>query len=365
MRILLLSAYDAASHQYWRQSLVSQFPEHDFTALTLPARFFSWRIRGNSLTWAYSQRPVLEQGYDLIIATSMTDLSSLKGFVPALVNIPAIVYFHENQFAYPKSGKEFNSVEPQILSLYTALAGDTVVFNTEYNKRTFLQGCQQLLKKLPDQVPKNIIDILTDRSQVIPVPLLPSSFLQNKVTSGKLQIIWNHRWEFDKGPKLLLDAMLYLKQQGVDFTLHVVGECFRQVPEVFTRIKAQLFEHIGVWGYIEDKVQYQQLLQASDIVLSTALHDFQGISVLEAVAAGCLPVVPNRLAYPELFAPEYCYDDNENELANLTTMIITIAKQKEQRNLKLAPCVSHFSWETQRNHYRKLINNSGSKTHLK
>jgi len=355
MRILLLSAYDATSHQFWRKALVSQFPEFDFTVLTLPARFFSWRIRGNSLTWAYSHRAVLEQPYDLIIATSMTDLSSLKGFVPALVNIPSIVYFHENQFAYPKSGKEFNSVEPQVLSLYTALAGDKIVFNTEYNRQTFLQGCQQLLRKLPDQIPKNIIEILTEKSQVIPVPIADASFLENNRQSGALQIVWNHRWEFDKGPELLLDAMLYLKQQGTDFTLHVVGERFRKVPEVFTQIKVQLLEHIGIWGFVEDKIQYQQLLQKSDVVLSTALHDFQGISVIEAVAAGCIPVVPNRLAYPELFAPEYCYDDSENEAKTIGNRLKRLNEQKAQHGLPFAPSVEHFHWKNQKLHYQQLI----------
>ncbi len=52
---------------------------------------------------------------------------------------------------------------------------------------------------------------------------------------------------------------------------------------------------------MENKREYQALLQQSNVVLSTALHDFQGIAVLEGVAAGCIPVVPNRLAYPELF----------------------------------------------------------------
>ncbi len=105
MKILLLSAYDALSHQYWRKGLVRAFPEYDWTVLTLPPRYFSWRLRGNSLTWAYSKREVLSAGYDLLICTSMTDLSALKGMVPALANVPVLCYFHENQFAYPASGQ--------------------------------------------------------------------------------------------------------------------------------------------------------------------------------------------------------------------------------------------------------------------
>ena len=41
-------------------------------------------------------------------------------------------------------------------------------------------------------------------------------------------------------------------------------------------------------GLIERKEDYRALLAEADVVLSTAIHDFQGLSVLEAVAAGLL-----------------------------------------------------------------------------
>ncbi|MBT3565704.1 MAG: DUF3524 domain-containing protein, partial [Gammaproteobacteria bacterium] len=76
MKILLLSPYDAMSHQYWWQGLRDNLREHAFSVVTLPPRFFSWRFRGNSLSFAFDER--LKDGYDLVIATSMTDLSSLR-----------------------------------------------------------------------------------------------------------------------------------------------------------------------------------------------------------------------------------------------------------------------------------------------
>ncbi len=54
-----------------------------------------------------------------------------------------------------------------------------------------------------------------------------------------------------------------------------------------------------------------QLLHAGTIVLSTALHEFFGMSVVEAVRAGCRPLLPARLSYPELFDGNFLYKDEE------------------------------------------------------
>ena len=97
-RILLLSAYDAMSHKMWRGRLLEMFPEHTWTQLVLPPRHFNWRIRGNSLQWALNEKDLLNQDYDLLIATSMVDLASLRGFIPSIAQLPTLLYFHENQF---------------------------------------------------------------------------------------------------------------------------------------------------------------------------------------------------------------------------------------------------------------------------
>lgn len=120
MKILLLSAHDAASHRIWRQGLVKIFAEYQWTILTLPARHFSWRIRGNSLTWAFSKREVLTRPYDLVITTSMTDLATLRGLVSQLTEVPSLVYFHENQFAYPERKHAYSRVEQKIVTLCAA-----------------------------------------------------------------------------------------------------------------------------------------------------------------------------------------------------------------------------------------------------
>ena len=65
-RILLLSAYEAHSHRQWRSTLCDMFPEHYWTCLSLPPRHFAWRVRGNSLSWAFNHRQTLTDNYDLL-----------------------------------------------------------------------------------------------------------------------------------------------------------------------------------------------------------------------------------------------------------------------------------------------------------
>ncbi len=363
MKILLLSAYTAASHQYWIDGLVDNFPDHDWTVLCLPPRYFSWRIRGNSLTWAFSEQEKLNKNYDLLIATSMVDLSALRGMVPHLTTLPTIVYFHENQFAYPESNNSESArpaVEPQLVNLYTALCADQVVFNSAYNRNSFLSGVEKLLKKLPDEVPAGIGSVLRKKSSVVPVPLDENLFDFEFGSKAEIfNLVWNHRWEFDKGPERLLACLQQLPPR-LKMTVHVVGQSFRQAPAVFNDIKILLTERgcLGQWGFVESRERYLKLLSIADAVLSTSLHDFQGLSVLEAYILRCMPIVPDRLAYPEFIPSDYFYNSNLPDLAQeakaAADKIVWAAQQKALKKPLLAPKVN-LSWRQQRTAYQRLF----------
>ncbi|MGB5442776.1 MAG: DUF3524 domain-containing protein [Gammaproteobacteria bacterium] len=350
MRILLLSAYDAHSHRRWRHGLVNAFPGWQWTVLTLPPRNFLWRVRGNSLSWAFSERETLQQPYDLLLATSMTDLSALKGMVPSLAQVPGIVYCHENQFAYPQR-REQQGMEAVFVSLYAVLAADRVLFNSDYNRRTFLDGAQALLKKMPDAVPPGVIEHIAARSRILPVPLEEHWFAgAARPLAGDIPftIVWNHRWEYDKAPERMFAALLKLHEDGVDFRVHVIGQQFREQPPVFAEMRPLLETHIGVWGMLKSDADYRQLLQQAHVVLSTALHEFQGLAVLEAVASGCIPLVPDRLAYPE-FIPAACRypsypDDPGRESEVIAGHLQVLVQAFQKAALPPPPDLSWLSW---------------------
>ncbi|MGM0555168.1 MAG: tRNA-queuosine alpha-mannosyltransferase domain-containing protein [Myxococcota bacterium] len=359
-RGLLLSAYDAGSHRRWRRGLERRLDDVDWTVLTLPPRHFRWRIRGNSLSWAFSKRDILEQDFEIVVATSMTDLSALVGFVPALARATLVAYFHENQFAYPRSAHQRDDVNPEVLNLYTALAADRVAFNSAYNLATFLEGTDEVLDMMPDEVPPGIASRVAERARVLPVPLEDELFgVDRPVRAGPMRIVWNHRWEYDKAPERFFNALRMLTDRGIEFRVDVLGKQFRNQPACFQQAKLDLDDSIDQWGFVDSLADYRTRLARADVVVSSALHDFQGLATLEAVALGCHPIVPDRLAYRELFPDSSRYasfpKDAARESAALAASLSDFAAHLNTRRAERAPSVEDLSWSALEDDYRTLL----------
>ncbi|TVS18060.1 MAG: DUF3524 domain-containing protein [Gammaproteobacteria bacterium] len=295
----LLSAYAAPSHRAWAERVLALLPGFTWQRFELPGRHFSWRIRGNPLSWL----DVLpESSPDLMVATSMVDLATLKGLHPALAGVPTLYYFHENQFAYPASSDQVPSLEPQMVQLYGALAAHRVKFNSAYNRDAFLSGVEALLARLPDAVPAGVTARIAARSSVLPVPV-------EAVAPGEQDprlIVWNHRWEYDKAPEVFADAVLALAATGRDFQLALLGARGRIPHPALARLRSALGAQIVADGELP-RAAYMALLGRAGIVVSTARHEFQGLAVLEAVSAGARPLVPDALCYPEQYPEPYRY----------------------------------------------------------
>jgi len=339
---------------------MAQFPEYSWTLLSLPARFFSWRIRGNPISFIHEYEEVLTADFDLCVATSMVDIASFKGIHKKMASLPCLLYFHENQFAYPVSAHQQHSLEPQIVNLYSALAADKVYFNSQFNLDSFMKGVAVCMEAMPDCKPAELEQKLMKKSSVLPVPLeLPSNIKsgvkrQVQRESSVPVILWNHRWEYDKGPDLLLEIMQLLEATGKSYKIAIVGQQFRKVPEAFAAIKTIMENsktlELDQWGYLESSDDYQQCLKSSDMVLSTSIHDFQGLAVLEAVAAGCLPLLPDTLVYPEWFEKKYLYN-----AASAESAVQLIEKQSALIGSQPTPDISQLYWTSLRPQYKKAL----------
>jgi glycosyltransferase involved in cell wall biosynthesis len=112
-----------------------------------------------------------------------------------------------------------------------------------------------------------------------------------------------------------------------------------------------------------------RFLSEGSIVISTAIQENFGISVLEAVYSGCLPLLPRRLVYPELIPPEYhdcvLYDSPEDLFRKCSRMVELLSRsgrcahggsQTENSDLlemrrDLMHWASRFSWELRINDF--------------
>ena len=373
-KLLLISGYDAASHKHWRQILEKQLHEYDWTQIALPDRYYAWRIRGNAITLANQYAAELNRDYDCLIVTSMVDLNSLRGFIPKLATIPAIVYCHENQFDYPRNSQpqeDANRLNAQLSAIFSMKCADKVLFNSKYNQTTFIKGAKQLFKKLPDGVSISDIEEIESKSSVLAVPIKNFNIdsresLHNKVSLANtssnqpISIVWNHRWGFDKQPEVLFEAIKLLAERQLNFRVDVLGQSFRKVPKCFAAAKKELAEFIGHWGF-QPRAKYDQILTDADVVVSTALHDFQGLSMLEAISLGCIPLAPNRVAYPEYIDQTllYAVDKEKSESHSLALKLEWLIKNWQQvssdKSLKFSQQVNQYSCEQLIPEYRKQI----------
>lgn len=137
-----------------------------------------------------------------------------------------------------------------------------------------------------------------------------------------------------------------LENEGPDFRVALAGKNYRQTAPEFEVARERLGTRVVHFGYA-DEAQYAALLRQADVVVSTVLHEFFGIAVVEAVYCGCFPVLPRRLTYPELVPlphHEAClYEDFEGLLARLRW---ALAHPDRARALaaELRPAAARFDW---------------------
>ncbi|KXS39027.1 MAG: group 1 glycosyl transferase [Halomonadaceae bacterium T82-2] len=347
MKALLLSAYAAASHRFWADGLEQAFPEIDWQRLELPPRHFQWRVRGNPLMWRLANHAVLEQSFDLVVATSMVDLATLVGLCPSLAQARKVVYFHENQFAFPRSSRQVLRPEPMMVNLYAALAADVVVFNSAYNRDSLVAGARDFLSRMPDRLPlEPWLSRLAAHAHVLPVPLPDQAV---RPAGRGRRIVWNHRWEYDKNPEAFFAALERLVAEGIDFEVAVMGQQFRDRPAVFDTARAWLGERIVCWGE-QPAADYAAMLDAADIVVSTTDHEFQGLAIMEAVTRGCLPLVPDRLCFPDYY-PDACryLGDVESLVARLRGWLTDPASRPP------LPDARQWQWPAWRSAYGEVL----------
>ncbi len=358
-RILLLEPYYGGSHKQFLTG-VQQWVDAEFVLLSLPARKWKMRMQFSAI-WFVEQikaMPVAKQHFDVVLCSTFVDVAVLRALLCSLPhwnqNACVKTYFHENQFAYPSQQKDLSMRQFTSINCNTALASDGCAFNSHYNLNSFVEGVRKVTKFASDMKIVESVEAICRKSVVLS-PGMDYSFIDEVLApvkeDGPPVIVWNHRWEHDKGPEDFFAALYSIQKKNIPFRLIVLGESYPNMPACFEEAEKRLASEIVHFAYAESRKHYAKLLRLGDIVVSTAKHEFFGISVLEAIRAGCYPLLPDDLSYPELYPKEFRYPSGllAERLGELLRFPVTLGAEKASE------LTERFSWQQLQKMYRQWL----------
>ncbi|PID40005.1 MAG: glycosyl transferase family 1 [Proteobacteria bacterium] len=345
MRFLFLEPFFGGSHRDFAEGLV-EHSRHDIDLLTLPARFWKWRMRGAALHFINAIDNL--DGYDGIISgglLSLADFTALCG--PH--RPPVLLYFHENQLTYPLAPGERMDLQFGFTDITSALCADRILFNSRFHMDRFFDALPVFISRMPEFKPYWAIDTIGKKADVLypgcqfndaPADPLP-------LTDGAPIIVWNHRWQFDKNPEAFFAALEAIDRSGIDFRLVLLGENCQVKPKAFITARSRFESQIRQYGYVKSKAEYIAWLQKGLVAVSTANQENFGISMVEAMRYGCLPLMPRRLAYPEILPTEFhaafLYRSQEELVEKLADLLLHPDRHVIHRPV-LADMMARHAW---------------------
>jgi glycosyltransferase involved in cell wall biosynthesis len=347
LKFLFIEPFFGGSHREFAEGLISH-SQHHIDLLTLPARFWKWRMRGAALYFV--KKITSLESYNGLITTDLMSLSDFKALSKGVCP-PALVYFHENQLTYPLAPGEHTDYQFGFTDITTALCADKILFNSRAHHRAFFADLPGFIKMMPEYRPGWVVDEIRAKADVLyPGCRFPAKGFIDAASSREFPplIIWNHRWEFDKNPDEFFHALDAALADGAEFRLALLGENFQAVPKAFMGARDRYGGRIVQYGFVESRQEYIKWLKRGSIVISTAQQENFGISVVEAIRHGCVPLLPDRLAYPEIIPPSFpsrvLYKDL-NELVEKLTRVIKNYSGFQELRRDLSTQMGRFAWE--------------------
>lgn len=316
MKILALEPYFGGTRKRFLEGL-AQHSKHDFQLVTMTARYWPWRMQGGAVTLAAKALEALEDGFvpDLIFATDMVNLSAFKALTQGKFDkVPVVLYFHNNRLTHPLPPNEQRDPSYAYINYLSALTADRLVFNSHFHYHEFTDALPAFLGTYPDYTHLEKTQEIRDKSVVLHRGLSLKQFepyadaAEDKTWGAGMKppiILWNHRWDFEKNPQAFFRLLNRLDDVGCKFRLILAGDRFNIQTNEFDGSFQRFADRILHYGYAEDVSEYAKLLHKADLVVSTAIHEFYGVTLLEAISCGCHPLLPNRLTYPELIPEQW------------------------------------------------------------
>jgi len=339
---------------------------------------------------------------DILIVDGMLDVSTLVALLRSRNNnsgthhhhqCPKIyVYMHENQLTTPFTQQDRDRQKQThwhygLVHWRSLQVADGLIFNSRQHLTVFTEMLPKLIRQ---QCPRDTVQWHLDRvhellqtkctvlryglelEQLVQfqTPPPPSSLSQlpsaaaaspqtkkQKLTDDPKKsetetppiILWNARLEEDKDPKAFFQLLCYLRKQGVPFRLIVLGTDPSKGQVWYEKFRTafgnQELLHIG---FCTDRSEYSYWLHQANVTISTAQHETFGASIVESVFCGALPLLPNRLSYPELFPvdqfPNHFYETHNDCFDKLIALFQLSNEERTIVSEKTKAAVAQYQW---------------------
>ncbi|MGB7343097.1 MAG: DUF3524 domain-containing protein [Pirellulaceae bacterium] len=352
LHVLAIEPYYGGSHRVFLDSIEKR-SAHDWTLVTGPARHWKWRMRSSPLALSTQtlalkseraavnhsgQLTALAPQFDAIFCSDMLDLPAWLGFIAcdrsafarSILELPIATYFHETQWDYPVAPAARVDHHYGYTNLLTAAASDACWFNSQFHRDVFFDSCRDFVRRMPDWRDEHDLAAIASKSKVIapgfeavaslPEPSLPEPSPRSTGTPTPIRIGWVSRWEHDKRPDQFYDLLCRLDSRAIDFQLVLLGD--RQGDELnLLKIQERFSQQILINQFATSRDDYRNNLAQIDVVVSTADHEFFGIGICEAIDAGAVPVLPDRLSYRELVPSNPRYQSLDEAAALIDKLI--------------------------------------------
>ena len=147
------------------------------------------------------------------------------------------------------------------------------------------------------------------------------------ITKDDFTIIFVGRLAQEKNIEFLLNAQQKLIERGINnIKLLIVGDGPDKENYINITRKLNIFDKVIFTGKIEqDKIQYYY--QCADAFVTASNSETQGLTVIEAMAAGVVPICINDMAFIDML-PKKSLFNNQKEYIN---RLITFSADEELR----------------------------------
>ncbi len=168
-QILSLQPYYGGSHQAFMECW-QRYSQMNWLSLELPPRHWQWRMRHSAWHMAECANQLWENGtrWHANFCTDMLNLAEFKGLVrQEIARLPTVVYFHENQLSYPNKVPKNRDLHFGITNFSSALAADSIWFNSQFNRDSLFMEIQNLCQQWPDYKPTIQLGQIKSKSEIV------------------------------------------------------------------------------------------------------------------------------------------------------------------------------------------------------